>query len=111
MAENLKDTIKEKIDLLEFLSSKGITWTNQSSNPKALCVFHEEKTPSFTLSKDRKRYKCYGCNESGDVFDYLMSAEKLTFVEAIRQLSSYLSLEYDDNSFSLASLLAFFVMY
>ena len=100
MAENLKDTIKEKIDLLEFLSSKGITWTNQSSNPKALCVFHEEKTPSFTLSKDRKRYKCYGCNESGDVFDYLMSAEKLTFVEAIRQLSSYLSLEYDDNSFS-----------
>ena len=100
MAENLKDTIKEKIDLLEFLSSKGITWTNQSSNPKALCVFHEEKTPSFTLSKDRKRYKCYGCNESGDVFDYLMSDEKLTFVEAIRQLSSYLSLEYDDNSFS-----------
>ena len=100
MAENLKDIIKEKIDLLEFLSSKGITWTNQASNPKALCVFHEEKTPSFTLSKDRKRYKCYGCNESGDVFDYLMSAEKLTFVESIRQLSSYLSIEYDDNSFS-----------
>ena len=100
MAQDLKDTIKEKIDLLDFLTTKGITWQNQGSIPKALCVFHEEKTPSFTLSKDRKRYKCYGCNESGDVFDYLMSAEKLTFVEALRQLSAYLSLDYDDNTFS-----------
>ena len=100
MPQDLNDTIKEKIDLLEFLSSKGITWQNQGSIPKALCIFHEEKTPSFTLSKDRKRYKCYGCNESGDVFDYLMSAEKLTFVDAIRQLSKYLSLDYDDNTFS-----------
>tara|TARA_B100001996_G_scaffold359123_1_gene324148 strand:+ start:6721 stop:8583 length:1863 start_codon:yes stop_codon:yes gene_type:complete len=100
MPSDLKDTIKEKIDLLDFLGTKGIVWQNQGSIPKALCIFHEEKTPSFTLSKDRKRYKCYGCNESGDVFDYLMSAEKLTFVEAIRQLSSYLSLDYDDNTFS-----------
>ena len=100
MAQDLKDTIKEKIDLLDFLTTKGITWQNQGSIPKALCIFHEEKTPSFTLSKDRKRYKCYGCNESGDVFDYLMSAEKLTFVEALRQLSAYLSLDYDDNTFS-----------
>jgi len=100
MPLDLKDTIKEKLDLLDFLSTKGITWQNQNSIPKALCIFHEEKTPSFTLSKDHKRYKCYGCNESGDVFDYLMSAEKLTFVEAIRQLSTYLSLDYDDNTFS-----------
>ena len=67
MAQDLKDTIKEKIDLLDFLTTKGITWQNQGSIPKALCVFHEEKTPSFTLSKDRKRYKCYGCNESGSI--------------------------------------------
>ena len=99
MAQEYKERIKENIDLKEFLSTKGIVWSDKGSVPKALCMFHDEKTPSFTLSRDLKRYRCFGCNESGDIFDFLMSYEKLSFTESIKQLSNYLSWDYDENTF------------
>ena len=100
MAKEFKEKIKENIDLKDFLGTKGVIWSDKGSLPKALCMFHDEKTPSFTLSRDLKRYKCFGCNESGDVFDFLMSFEKLSFIDSIKQLSNYLSLDYDENTYS-----------
>jgi len=100
MAKEFKEKIKENIDLKDFLGTKGVIWSDKGSLPKALCMFHDEKTPSFTLSRDLKRYKCFGCNESGDVFDFLMSFEKLSFIDSIKQLSDYLSLDYDENTYS-----------
>ena len=99
MAQEYKERIRENIDLKEFLASKGIVWSDKGSVPKTLCMFHDEKTPSFTLSRDLKRYRCFGCNESGDVFDFLMSYEKLSFPESIKQLSNYLSWDYDETSY------------
>ena len=100
MAKEFKEKIKENIDLKDFLGTKGVIWSDKGSVPKALCMFHDEKTPSFTLSRDLKRYRCYGCNESGDVFDFLMSFEKLSFMDSIKQLSNYLSLDYDENTYA-----------
>ena len=100
MAKEFKEKIKENIDLKDFLGTKGVIWSDKGSVPKALCMFHDEKTPSFTLSRDLKRYRCYGCNESGDVFDFLMSFEKLSFIDSIKQLSNYLSLDYDENTYT-----------
>ena len=99
MAQEYKERIRENIDLKEFLASKGIVWSDKGSVPKTLCMFHDEKTPSFTLSRDLKRYRCFGCNESGDVFDFLMSYEKLSFPESIKHLSNYLSWDYDETSY------------
>lgn len=56
-------------------------------NLKGLCPFHDEKTPSFTVSVARGFYHCFGCGEGGDVFDFVMKIDQLTFVEAVQFLA------------------------
>ncbi len=53
----------------------------------ALCPFHTEKTPSFTVTPDKQLYYCFGCGKGGTVFTFLMEHEKMTFVEAVRFLA------------------------
>ena len=81
------DQVKEKIDLVEFL--KGyIDLKPAGRNLKALCPFHQEKTPSFVVSPDRGRWRCFGaCGEGGDVFTFLMKHENLEFHEALKVLA------------------------
>lgn len=54
---------------------------------KALCPFHEEKTPSFTVNPDRQTFKCFGCGKGGNIFGFLIEHEGLTFPEAVRSLA------------------------
>ncbi|NLO27580.1 MAG: DNA primase [Actinobacteria bacterium] len=61
------------------LRKRGATYTG-------LCPFHQEKTPSFTVSAEKGLYYCFGCGEGGDVVRFLERAENLSFVEAIEQL-------------------------
>lgn len=56
-------------------------------NLKGLCPFHDEKTPSFNVSVARGFYHCFGCGAGGDVFEFLMQIDQLTFVEAVQQLA------------------------
>jgi predicted SprT family Zn-dependent metalloprotease len=53
---------------------------------RGLCPFHPERTPSFHVDENRQRYKCFGCGESGDVVDFIMKSDALTFREAMRAL-------------------------
>jgi len=53
----------------------------------ALCPFHTEKTPSFSVSPDKQLYYCFGCGKGGTVFTFLMEHEKMSFVEAVRFLA------------------------
>ena len=62
------------------LSKGGSLW-------KANCPFHDEKTPSFTVSPQRQTYKCFGCGEFGNVIDFVMKFEKLDFREALEKLA------------------------
>ncbi len=52
-----------------------------------LCPFHSEKTPSFTVTPDRKMFYCFGCGEGGDVFGFLMKHHGLSFLEAVRTMA------------------------
>lgn len=54
---------------------------------KGLCPFHEEKTPSFMVSPEKQLFHCFGCGEGGNVFNFLMKYEKLSFFEAVKMLA------------------------
>ncbi len=56
-------------------------------NHRALCPFHAEKTPSFTVNPEKQIFYCFGCREGGDVIAFLMKQERFTFVEAVRYLA------------------------
>ena len=53
---------------------------------KALCPFHSERTPSFTVNEDKGLFYCFGCGASGDVFDFVMQFDGVTFPQARKQL-------------------------
>ncbi len=82
----LIERVREATDIVSVvaehvqLKRAGRTW-------KALCPFHQEKTPSFTVNPDRQIFKCFGCGEGGDVFRFLMEFEKLSFPEAVEYLA------------------------
>jgi DNA primase len=60
---------------------------------KALCPFHQEKTPSFTVDSTRAHYHCFGCSEGGDAIDFLQKRETLSFTEAVERLAQRAGVE------------------
>ncbi len=81
-----RDEIKERLDLVQ-LVSRYVTLKRSGRNFVGLCPFHEEKTPSFTVSPEKQLFHCFGCGASGDIFGFLMKIEGLTFPEALEQLA------------------------
>ena len=60
---------------------------------KACCPFHDEKTPSFTVSPGKGFYHCFGCGEHGNALDFLMQYDHMEFVEAIESLAGMMGVE------------------
>lgn len=80
------DIIKEKLDLVDFL--KGyVNLVPAGRNFKAICPFHQEKTPSFIVSPEKKIWHCFGCGKGGDLIGFVMEYEHLEFPEALKFLS------------------------
>ena len=77
--------IKEKLNIVDYISTY-VELKHVGKNHKGLCPFHSEKSPSFIVSSDIQRYKCFGCAKSGDIVTFAMEKEGLTFPEAIKFL-------------------------
>lgn len=81
-----KEEVRDASDIVEVvedyvrLKRSGRSW-------KGLCPFHDERTPSFHVTPDLGIYKCFGCGESGDVFNFVMEMEGVGFTEALRSLA------------------------
>jgi DNA primase len=86
MSDNASEKIKEKLDLVEFLRGY-LELKPAGNNFKANCPFHKEKTPSFVVSPERQIWHCFGCNEGGDIFKFLMKYENVEFYEALKILA------------------------
>ena len=84
---DLKEEIKNSIKLSEVIGKKLSLKKRDNNNYLALCPFHKEKTPSFNISDDKGFYHCFGCGKNGDVFNYIMETENLSFVEALKKLA------------------------
>ena len=91
--------IKAKINLVDFLS-KDLRIIKSGSNYKALCPFHNEKTPSFIINQDKNTYNCFGCGASGDVFSYVIEKYKVDFKEALKILANEVGVDLKYNSYS-----------
>lgn len=80
------ELLRQRIDLAEVLSAH-IHLQRSGSSYKALCPFHEEKTPSFMVQKGDSHYHCFGCGAHGDAISFLMSHVKMNFTEAVESLA------------------------
>ena len=91
--------IRERIDIVSFIS-EYIPLKKAGRNFKALCPFHNEKTPSFVISPERQIWHCFGgCNKGGDAYSFLMEYEKLDFVEALRILAKRTGVKLRESGF------------
>lgn len=94
---NVRDIIRERIDLVELVSDY-VRLERAGKNYKGLCPFHTEKTPSFFVSPELNRFHCFGCGASGDAFAFLMRIEGLSFREALRQLAQRAGIELHEDA-------------
>jgi DNA primase len=80
------EEIKSANDIVDIISSY-ISLIKRGRNYIARCPFHNEKTPSFSVSPDKQMYYCFGCHKGGNVFTFLQEYEKLSFIEAVKKLA------------------------
>lgn len=93
MAADIVQEIKLRTDLVELISTY-VPLRQSGSTYKGLCPFHSEKTPSFTVNRERGLFKCWGCGVGGDCFSFLEKQQGLSFNEAGEVLARRLGLEW-----------------
>ena len=87
--------ILSRIDIIDIVGT-FVKLKKRGSNYLGLCPFHNEKTPSFTVSPSKEIYKCFGCGRSGNSISFLMEHEKYSYVESLRWLAAKYSVEIEE---------------
>lgn len=86
LSADMKEEIRQRIDLVE-LASAHVALKKAGRHYKGLCPFHQEKTPSFHIDRERGLWHCFGCLAGGDVFDFAMRIGNQSFGEAVETLA------------------------
>ena len=81
-----------RVDIVDVIEQR-MTLKKAGKNYSGLCPFHDEKTPSFSVSPDKQFYHCFGCQESGTALTFIMNFDRLEFVEAVESLAQQMGLE------------------
>jgi DNA primase len=82
-----RDRVRDAVDMLTLVSPSGDLRRMGANRYVGLCPFHDERTPSFQVVPDEKRYYCFGCQASGDAFTFVMETEGVDFVGALETLA------------------------
>ncbi|MBD3238103.1 MAG: DNA primase [Candidatus Moranbacteria bacterium] len=80
------EEIKSRLNIVDVVANY-LRLTASGSNHKALCPFHNEKTPSFMVNEDRQIFHCFGCGKGGDMITFIQEIERLSFFEALKLLA------------------------
>lgn len=97
-----QETIQQiisRIDIIEIINS-FVRLKKRGTNYIGLCPFHNEKSPSFTVSPSKEIYKCFGCGRSGNAISFLMEHEKYSYVEALKWLAAKYNVEIEEKETS-----------
>ena len=89
-----KQEILDKISIVEVIS-EYISLKQKGDKYWGLCPFHNEKTPSFSVTEDKNMFYCFGCHKGGNAFDFLIEVENLSFFEAFKNLAEKAGVEVD----------------
>ena len=89
------DELLARLDVVEVINHR-VPLKKAGKDFKACCPFHNEKTPSFTVSRPKQFYHCFGCGVSGTAITFLMEFEHLSFPEAVEELAGEAGLEFPD---------------
>jgi DNA primase len=87
--------ILSRIDIIDIIGG-FVKLKRRGANYLGLCPFHNEKTPSFTVSPSKEIYKCFGCGRSGNSISFIMEHEKYSYVEALKWLANKYGIEIEE---------------
>ncbi len=99
IAQNTIQQILSRVDIIDIIGT-FVKLKKRGANYLGLCPFHNEKSPSFTISPAKEIYKCFGCGRSGNSISFLMEAEKYSYVEALRWLANKYGVEIEETETS-----------
>ena len=85
-SDDVIEEVRMKNDIVDVISGY-VKLQRKGSSYFGLCPFHNEKSPSFSVSPGKQMYYCFGCGAGGNVFTFLMEYENFTFVEAVKYLA------------------------
>ena len=91
-AEDILQQFKNKINLSDYLSN-FISLEKRGNSFVGKCPFHNEKTPSFSVSDEKGLFYCFGCGVGGNVFTFLKKYKNISFQEALKTIADYLGIE------------------
>jgi DNA primase len=80
---NFAETVRNSADIVQVVS-EYVSLKGSGNRFSGLCPFHSEKTPSFSVSRDKQLFYCYGCHAGGDIFEFVKKSENVSFPEALR---------------------------
>jgi DNA primase len=88
------EQVRDRSDVVEIVGAY-VDLKRAGTNYKGLCPFHKERTPSFVVSPDRQTFHCFGCGKGGNVFQFLMEMDGVSFPEAVRELGRRAGIEVE----------------
>ena len=95
ISQNTIQQILSRIDIIDIVGS-FVKLKKRGTNYLGLCPFHNEKSPSFTVSPAKEIYKCFGCGKSGNSIGFLMELEKYSYVEALKWLANKYNVDVEE---------------
>jgi len=95
ISQNTIQQILSRIDIIDVIGG-FVKLKKRGTNYLGLCPFHNERTPSFTVSPSKEIYKCFGCGKSGNTISFLMEHEKYSYVDSLRWLANRYGIEIEE---------------
>ena len=89
--------VRNNVNIVNVIS-QYVSLEKKGKDFVGLCPFHEEKTPSFTVSEGKQFFKCFGCGKGGNVFSFLMYKENLTFPESVQKVADFAHIDIGEYS-------------